>query len=82
MNQLISNGVVEPYQPLMDIKGSNAAQFEHVSCSRAPKHFPPADLLRRRSSCVKHTKKFSVVETITSEDAVLNLSCCGAFLLS
>ncbi|RVX73844.1 Methionine aminopeptidase 2-1 [Exophiala mesophila] len=30
MNQLISNGVVEPYQPLMDIKGSNAAQFEHT----------------------------------------------------
>lgn len=31
MNCLISNGVVEPYQPLADIEGSYSAQFEHVS---------------------------------------------------
>ena len=31
MNCLVSNGIVEAYQPLMDIKGSYSAQFEHVS---------------------------------------------------
>ncbi|KAF3907340.1 hypothetical protein ABW20_dc0108176 [Dactylellina cionopaga] len=30
MNCLISNGIVEPYRPLMDIKGSYSAQFEHT----------------------------------------------------
>lgn len=30
MNSLIANGIVEPYKPLMDIKGSYSAQFEHV----------------------------------------------------
>lgn len=31
MNHLIQQGVVEEYGPLMDIKGSYSAQFEHVS---------------------------------------------------
>ncbi len=31
MNCLVSNGIVEPYEPLMDIEGSYSAQFEHVS---------------------------------------------------
>ncbi|KAF3940804.1 hypothetical protein ABW19_dt0201218 [Dactylella cylindrospora] len=30
MNCLISNGIVEPYKPLMDIEGSYSAQFEHT----------------------------------------------------
>ncbi|EXJ80047.1 methionyl aminopeptidase [Capronia epimyces CBS 606.96] len=30
MNCLISNGIVESYQPLADIKGSYSAQFEHT----------------------------------------------------
>ncbi|EPS36624.1 hypothetical protein H072_9863 [Dactylellina haptotyla CBS 200.50] len=30
MNCLISNGIVEPYAPLADIKGSYSAQFEHT----------------------------------------------------
>jgi len=30
MNCLVSNGIVEPYQPLTDIKGSYSAQFEHT----------------------------------------------------
>jgi len=30
MNHLIQNGVVEEYGPLMDIKGSYSAQFEHT----------------------------------------------------
>lgn len=32
MNNLASQGIVEVYQPLMDIEGSYSAQFEHV-CS-------------------------------------------------
>lgn len=31
MNHLVSNGIVEQYRPLTDIKGSYSAQFEHVS---------------------------------------------------
>ncbi|KAJ5142434.1 Winged helix-turn-helix transcription repressor DNA-binding [Penicillium bovifimosum] len=30
MNNLVSNGYVELYQPLMDVKGSYSAQFEHT----------------------------------------------------
>jgi methionine aminopeptidase len=30
MNCLIQHGVVEEYGPLMDVKGSYSAQFEHV----------------------------------------------------
>ncbi|KAJ9492539.1 hypothetical protein VN97_g690 [Penicillium thymicola] len=30
MNNLVSNGYVEVYQPLMDVKGSYSAQFEHT----------------------------------------------------
>ncbi|KAF7550019.1 hypothetical protein G7Z17_g5997 [Cylindrodendrum hubeiense] len=30
LNCLISNGILEPYQPLADIKGSYSAQFEHT----------------------------------------------------
>jgi methionyl aminopeptidase len=31
LNSLVSNGVLEHYSPLMDVKGSYSAQFEHVS---------------------------------------------------
>ncbi|KAH7165180.1 peptidase M24, structural domain-containing protein [Dactylonectria macrodidyma] len=30
LNCLISNGIIEPYEPLADIKGSYSAQFEHT----------------------------------------------------
>jgi len=30
MNYLVSNDIVEVYQPLMDNEGSYSAQFEHV----------------------------------------------------
>lgn len=30
MNHLVSNGIVEQYRPLTDIKGSYSAQFEHT----------------------------------------------------
>lgn len=35
MNSLVSNGIVDMYHPLNDIKGSYTAQFEHV---RATSH--------------------------------------------
>ena len=31
MRNLIDNGIVESYAPLVDIKGSYTAQWEHVS---------------------------------------------------
>lgn len=37
MNCLISNGLVEHYQPLTEVKGSYSAQFEHVSLGRLKK---------------------------------------------
>lgn len=33
MRNLIENGIVDSYAPLVDVKGSYTAQFEHV---RAP----------------------------------------------
>ena len=30
MKNLIDNGIVESYAPLIDVKGSYTAQFEHV----------------------------------------------------
>lgn len=36
MNCLIQQGVVEEYGPLMDVKGSYSAQFEHVRCLSVP----------------------------------------------
>ncbi len=31
MNSLVQSGIVEMYQPLIDVKWSYTAQFEHVS---------------------------------------------------
>jgi len=31
LNNLVSNGIVEAYPPLCDVKGSYTAQYEHVS---------------------------------------------------
>jgi hypothetical protein len=31
LNNLVSNGIVEAYPPLVDKKGSYTAQYEHVS---------------------------------------------------
>lgn len=33
LNCLVNNGVLDSYAPLVDIKGSYSAQFEHVSLS-------------------------------------------------
>ncbi|KAK9326821.1 peptidase M24, structural domain-containing protein [Lipomyces starkeyi] len=35
MNNLVSNGIVEPYAPLSDVKGSYVAQFEHTILLRS-----------------------------------------------
>lgn len=31
LNSLVSHGILESYEPMMDIPGSYSAQFEHVS---------------------------------------------------
>lgn len=31
LNNLVNNGIVQDYPPLVDKKGSYSAQFEHVS---------------------------------------------------
>ena len=36
MRNLIDNGIVESYAPLVDVKGSYTAQFEHVSFLNLP----------------------------------------------
>lgn len=36
LNNLVSNGIVEDYPPLVDKKGSYSAQFEHVSHCEVP----------------------------------------------
>lgn len=33
LNNLVSSGIVDAYPPLVDVKGSYTAQFEHVSFS-------------------------------------------------
>ena len=42
MKSLISNGIVECYEPLVDVPGSYVAQFEHVSliCGLKAVHYP------------------------------------------
>lgn len=72
MNSLISNGIVDTYAPLVDIKGSYTAQFEHVS-SEFPYLLPELDSqymplnkldglikITRPSSWVPMAKKLSV----------------------
>jgi methionyl aminopeptidase len=39
MRSLISNGIVQMYEPLVDIKGSYVAQFEHVSITCSDDRF-------------------------------------------
>ncbi len=81
MNCLIQNGVVEEYVPLMDIKGSYSAQFEHVSSfsstfSSNPKTRADA-LASRPSSFVKLTRKCSVAETTTRRDGMVWFGLAG-----
>lgn len=42
MKNLIDNGIVNSYAPLVDVKGSYTAQFEHVWVLLT-KHLPVAD---------------------------------------
>lgn len=62
MNNLVSQGVVEMYPPLMDIEGSYSAQFEHV-CS-----FPLHEYLMSNSarpSCYANPARRSSVVGMT-----------------
>ena len=65
MNCLVSNGIVEPYQPLTDIEGSYSAQFEHVSSCCVLRNQRAAYNGPRLFSYVRRTKKSSVAEMTT-----------------
>lgn len=43
MNNLVSQGVIDVYPPLMDIEGSYSAQFEHVCLTRPISPTTPAN---------------------------------------
>jgi hypothetical protein len=65
MNTLVNHGIVDVYPPLMDIKGSYSAQFEHV-CLLLLYHDVTNDI--RPSSCASQTRRLSVeVTTINLE---------------
>lgn len=49
LNCLVSNGVLEPYRPLVDVPGSYSAQFEHVRELPSPRLSRVTDW--RRLSC-------------------------------
>ena len=65
MNCLASNGIVEQYRPLTDIKGSYSAQFEHVSLDYIPSDMGMANAIIRLSSYTRRTKRSLVAETTT-----------------
>lgn len=44
MRHLIDNGIVEYYEPLVDVKGSYTAQFEHVRAFRQVYQLKPNNL--------------------------------------
>ncbi len=44
LNNLVANGIVESYPPLVDKKGSYTAQFEHVSGPASAETKCPANL--------------------------------------
>ena len=46
LNNLVQGGLVQAYPPLVDIKGSYTAQFEHVRASSLRGHMP--------DKCVDH----------------------------
>ena len=67
MRNLIDNGIMDSYAPLVDIKGSYTAQFEHVSFHCAPRTLERTDVPRqfcytvveRKSSAVEMTTRLT-----------------------
>jgi hypothetical protein len=64
MRNLIDNGIVESYAPLIDIKGSYTAQFEHVSFLSCMTQILHADLTRPYFCTVEERKSSVVAMTI------------------
>jgi methionyl aminopeptidase len=68
MRSLVSHGIVEQYEPLVDVPGSYVAQFEHVSDLY---HEVEMELLTnvrdRLFSCDRTARKSSREETITED---------------
>ena len=68
MRSLVSNGIVESYEPMVDVPGSYVAQFEHVSTSHKPKTVEYADASFYRLCCCGPTvKRLSPEATITKD---------------
>jgi hypothetical protein len=64
MNTLVQHGVVDVYAPLVDVKGSYSAQFEHV-CFFPFFSTPARTNDDRLFFCESRTRKLSVAETTT-----------------
>ena len=57
MNSLVNNGIVEQYAPLMDVKGSYSAQFEHVSMLLYCDEEPELTLFCRLYCCESRARR-------------------------
>lgn len=74
LNNLVSSGIVESYPPLVDIKGSYTAQFEHVSLpSRACASWTRLITIYRRSCSGPTARKSSAAATTTRLLAISDL---------
>lgn len=66
MRNLADNGIIDVHAPLVDIKGSYVAQFEHVSFLIFSEMYPCTDLRARLSSCTVAGRKSSAAAMTTS----------------
>ena len=57
MNCLVSNGIVEQYRPLTDIKGSYSAQFEHVGLCHVLRNGHAAHIHYSQTFLLRETHK-------------------------
>lgn len=64
MKSLVDNGIVESYGPLVDVKGSCTAQFEHVWFPLRKHYFPRLTKRFRQFYFIVVGRKLSVVVTI------------------
>ena len=68
MRSLVSNGIVESYEPMVDVPGSYVAQFEHVSMTHKPKTGECAYASFYRLCCCGPTvRRLSPEVTITKD---------------
>jgi hypothetical protein len=70
LNNLVSSGIVEAYPPLVDVKGSYTAQYEHVSTD-FPVGIVKILTFLRRFFCDQISKRSSAVATISEQSSHL-----------